>query len=88
MDDKRILIVDDEATVVDLLREVLTGQGYAVDTAHDGLADDFPTLQQLEQRYIARVLEHCDGNRTQAATMLGVDKSTLWRKLKLQNGAG
>ena len=59
-----------------------------VDTAHNGLADDFPTLQQLEQRYIARVLEHCDGNRTQAATMLGVDKSTLWRKLKLQNGAG
>ena len=27
-------------------------------------------------------LERCGGNRTQAAKMLGIDPSTLWRKLK------
>lgn len=35
MDGKRILIVDDEAEILDLLRDVLVGQGYEVDAAKD-----------------------------------------------------
>ncbi len=44
--------------------------------------DDLPTLQELERRYIRQVLEHCAGSRSRAAAILGVDKSTLWRKLQ------
>lgn len=51
-------------------------------TSSDVLPDDYPTLEDLEWRYIQKVLHHCDGNRTRAATMLGIDKSTLWRKLQ------
>ncbi len=43
---------------------------------------DAPTLQELERRYITKTLEHFDGNRTKAAETLGIDKSTLWRKLQ------
>ncbi|MCB1728363.1 MAG: sigma-54-dependent Fis family transcriptional regulator, partial [Gammaproteobacteria bacterium] len=43
---------------------------------------DLPTLAELEWRYIQQVLQHCDGNRSKAATLLGIDKSTLWRKLE------
>jgi len=39
-------------------------------------------LAELERRYIALVLERCGGNRTHAARALGIDRTTLWRKLQ------
>ena len=51
-------------------------------TEESGLDSDWPSLQELERRYILRVLEHCDGSREQTATTLGINKSTLWRKLQ------
>ncbi len=44
--------------------------------------DHLPTLEQLERRYIDRVLEIAGGNKTQAARILGVDRRTLYRKLE------
>jgi len=35
MPDRRILVVDDEAEIVELLRDFLTGEGFIVDTAGD-----------------------------------------------------
>jgi len=46
---------------------------------------DNPTLAELERRYLAKVVERCAGNRTQAARALGIDKSTLWRKMQNLN---
>ena len=43
---------------------------------------DLPTLEELERRYIQKVLAHHDGNREQTARTLGINKSTLWRKLR------
>jgi DNA-binding NtrC family response regulator len=40
------------------------------------------TLAEVESAWIKRVLERCGGNRTQAAKILGIDPSTLWRRLK------
>jgi DNA-binding NtrC family response regulator len=39
------------------------------------------TLEELERRYISRVLEMLGGNKTQAARVLGVDRRTLYRRL-------
>lgn len=47
---------------------------------------DTPDLKTLEQRYIQRIIAQVDGNREQAAQLLGINKSTLWRKLQ-QYGA-
>lgn len=44
--------------------------------------DHLPTLAKREADYICYVLEHCDGNRTRAAQLLGIDRVSLWRKLK------
>jgi DNA-binding NtrC family response regulator len=41
-----------------------------------------PTLEQQEAEYIRWVLEHTDGNRTRAADILGIDRVSLWRKIK------
>ena len=43
---------------------------------------NLPSLVQREEEYIRYVLEHCDGNRTKAAQILGIDRVSLWRKLK------
>ena len=51
------------------------GGGRAIDADH-------PTLAELEKRYVLKTLNRMDGNREKTAKALGVDKSTLWRKLK------
>ena len=40
------------------------------------------TLQEQEAEHILSVLKMAKGNRTQAARMLGIDRVSLWRKLK------
>ena len=42
------------------------------------------SLAELEQRYIAHVLQMVGNNRTRAARLLGLDRKTLYRKLKAQ----
>jgi DNA-binding NtrC family response regulator len=43
---------------------------------------DFVPLAEIEQAYISHVLRHTGGKKTKAARILGIDKTTLWRKLK------
>jgi two-component system response regulator HydG len=45
------------------------------------------TLEEVERRHVLRVLEASNGNRTDAAKMLGLDRKTLYRKL-LRWGVG
>ena len=40
------------------------------------------TLEEIERRYIRRVLEECKGHRLKAATILGISERNLYRKLK------
>ncbi len=41
-----------------------------------------PTLQEQELDYIGQVLEETAGNQTAAAQILGINRASLWRKLK------
>jgi len=44
--------------------------------------DELVPLEEVERRYILRVLEAVGGRRGQAAKILGVDRKTLYRKLE------
>jgi two-component system response regulator HydG len=44
---------------------------------------EFVALEEVEKRYILRVLEAAQGNRSVAARILGLDRKTLQRKLAL-----
>ena len=44
--------------------------------------NEFFSLTQLEQEYINHVLKCFDGKKNRAAQVLGIDKTTLWRKLR------
>ena len=39
------------------------------------------TLDEMEQRHVQATLAAVGGNKTKAATMLGIERSTLDRKL-------
>ncbi|HVY62467.1 MAG TPA: sigma-54 dependent transcriptional regulator [Planctomycetota bacterium] len=41
-----------------------------------------PTLEEVEKEHIMKVLRQTGGNRQEAAQVLGIDRTTLWRKLK------
>jgi len=43
--------------------------------------EELITLAEVEQRYIAHVLEATEGNKAKAARILGLDRKTLYRKL-------
>lgn len=44
--------------------------------------ESFMSLEQLEEEYINHVLRCFKGKKTKAAKTLGIDKTTLWRKLR------
>lgn len=46
------------------------------------LLEDELTLDELDRRYIEAVLEHCGWNKSQAARLLGIERTTLDRRLK------
>ena len=43
---------------------------------------DLPTLEELEKRYILKLLKRFNDSRDKTAETLGINKSTLWRKLQ------
>jgi DNA-binding NtrC family response regulator len=47
-----------------------------------GNRDDWPTLNEHEKQYILEVLDEVEGNKSSAAKILGIDRVSLWRKIK------
>ena len=65
----------------------LEARAHPKTAAEDVQGDDqFITLDDLEKRYILRVVEALNGNRSLAAQTLGLDRKTLYRKLLLYSG--
>ena len=55
-----------------------------VGTDGEGLlapGESLPTLETLQQRYVEHVLAQVEGNKRQAARILGVNRRTLYRWL-------
>ncbi len=46
---------------------------------------EFMTLDENERKYILWVLEKVNENKTRAAEILGIDRVSLWRKIKKYN---
>jgi two-component system, NtrC family, response regulator AtoC len=48
----------------------------------DGDVTDLPRMEEVERRYIERVMSMVGGNKSSAARILGYDRTTLYRKLE------
>jgi DNA-binding NtrC family response regulator len=64
------------------LPEDLKRMGLRVFRREDG---KIPSLDEHERAYVQWVLKEVDGNRSRAAAILGIDRVSLWRKLKRYN---
>ena len=71
-----------ERITVEDLPERITSYESARINPVDFDAQQVLTLQELEKRYIERVLKAVGGNKTRAAKLLGLDRRTLYRKLE------
>jgi two-component system, NtrC family, response regulator AtoC len=73
---------DDEIGEADLPERVLAGPVSTTGAASLwGDQQALPTLAQVEDRYIRHVLERAEGNKRQAAKLLGIGRRTLYRRL-------
>lgn len=52
----------------------------------DARSNRLQTLEEREREYILWVLEEVGGNQTLASKILGIDRASLWRKLKRYEG--
>jgi two-component system response regulator HydG len=77
----------DEIQVEDLPDKIRTSPARRHATLSGTEIPELLTLEEIERRHTLRVLEACDGNRTDAAKVLGLDRKTLYRKL-LRWGVG
>ena len=55
-------------------------------SSHD--PNELVSLQEVERRYIERVIEATQGNKSEAARILGLDRKTLHRKLEQYKTVG
>ncbi|MBI2088925.1 MAG: sigma-54-dependent Fis family transcriptional regulator [Deltaproteobacteria bacterium] len=69
----------EQIAAMDLPPELLAQSDREV-TLTEALSRRF-TLKTLEQEYIKKVLQATGGNKTETAAILGVDRTTLYRKL-------
>ena len=77
-------------TLVDVQREErllspTRGAAQPGSVAVPAALDDWPTLAEVEDRYIARVLDATGGRVTRAARILGIHRSTLGRRRRERN---
>ena len=56
-----------------------------VSSKPDQSSGGIKSLEEMETEHIRKVLAYTDGNRPQAAGILGISQSTLWRKLQKIN---
>jgi two-component system response regulator HydG len=75
----------DEVTVDDLPEKIRSYQADRLVFSADDPAE-VVTLDELERRYILRVLALVGGNKSRAADILGVDRRTLYRRIERYEG--
>jgi two-component system, NtrC family, response regulator AtoC len=70
----------EELTVEDLPQHVRELRGSQILVADD--AAHLPPMEEVERRYVLRVLDAVHGNKALAARVLGFDRKTLYRKME------
>ena len=70
-----------EISVDDLPEKIRDYQSSRIVIASDN-PDELFSLEEMERRYIRKVLAAVGGNKTQAARILGLDRRTLYRRIE------
>jgi DNA-binding NtrC family response regulator len=78
--ERAFILSGEEIGVENLPPKIRANAGHSYETRD---TDGFRmTLEEMERRYVLEILGSVDRDKTQAANILGIDLSTLYRKLK------
>jgi len=95
--EKPVPVLQKELVEVPVIREVLVpveqpclrcaGLSVSASATHQRIetANNFPSLAEMERTLIHAALDRSGGDRQKAAHMLGIGKTTIYRKLKEYN---
>lgn len=83
----KVLVVEVDEQTDELVSRALQAAGRPENSNADTIADDWPTLEALERRYIDRVLSRTANNKTRAAELLDIDRRTLNRLFARERAA-
>jgi DNA-binding NtrC family response regulator len=78
--ERGVALTGGESIEVDQLPDDLRGMIFKTFRRAEG--GGIPSLEEHEKAYIQWVLKETEGNKTMAAQHLGIDRVSLWRKLK------
>lgn len=79
--ERGVALAAGSSLTADLLPEALANPAAPAAAAESPIK----TLEALEHDHIMKALEHTGGNRALAAQLLGIDRVSLWRKLRRYN---
>jgi len=79
MERATLLAKDDEINIKDLPENILSGEAVKL---IEETRPETPTLETIEKSYIFWVLQRTDWQKSKAAQILGIDSSTLYRKIE------
>jgi DNA-binding NtrC family response regulator len=77
---RMIILTETDLIDTDVLPAEFAEPGEGTRKALDHISPQ--SLEEIEMYFIAKTLRETKGNRSLAAEILGIDKSTLWRKIK------
>ncbi|MEZ6132539.1 MAG: sigma-54 dependent transcriptional regulator [Planctomycetaceae bacterium] len=80
--ERAVALTEFDKLVVDDLPEHIRDYRQSKLTIDSLNPEELQPLEAIEQRYIQHVLNSVSGNRTEAARILGIDRKTLYRRLK------
>jgi DNA-binding NtrC family response regulator len=72
---KRIAVMVDQSTIY--ASDLPSNMRYCIQSGPSGLK----SLKEVEAEHIKRIIDHADGNKTKAASILGIDRKTLRTKM-------
>lgn len=78
--ERMIILTEDEMIDFDLLPPEIVNDRENIGKALDYMSPQ--SLEEIEIYFIKKTLRETDGDRALTAELLGIDKSTLWRKIK------
>jgi two-component system response regulator HydG len=70
-----------EVAPVDLPPRISRSRASTGSLVEEMTRDGLPTLRELEDIYVEKVLRTCEDNKAEAARVLGIDRKTLYRRL-------
>ncbi len=78
--ERAAVLADSGSIEVKHLPDAIRGRGWPLEAA-----EHVPAMHEAEYEAILRAASACQGNLTKMAEMLGIGRTTLWRKIKASN---